>query len=94
MPDDKIFPVGIFAKPPHENAPDFVKAKVSVKVEDFIGWAKAVGEEWINMDIKISQGGKMYMEVDTWKPSKSATGGSSPAKPAEPKPDFDDEIPW
>jgi hypothetical protein len=41
------------------------------------------------MDVKVSQNGKMYMEVDTWKPdgAKSATGGTS-------KPDFDDDLPW
>ena len=90
MSEDKVFPVGMFIKPPHEKAPDFVKGKVSVKVAEFVEWAQGQNKEWLNFDIKVSQGGKLYMEVDTWEPSgaKPATGGNSETKP------FNDDVPW
>ena len=95
MSEDKVFPVGMFIKPPHERAPDFVKGKVSVKVAEFVEWAQGLNKEWLNMDIKVSQGGKLYMEVDTWEPSGSS---SEPAKVpqsgnSETKP-FNDDVPW
>ena len=97
MSEDKVFPVGMFIKPPHEKAPDFVKGKVSVKVAEFVEWAQGLNKEWLNFDIKVSQGGKLYMEVDTWEPSGQPAsappanvpqGGTSGTKP------FDDDIPW
>lgn len=66
---DIKFPTGLFfsRKP---KTPDFVIGKISVHVEDFIKFLKAEGTEYVNMDIKISKGGKYYVEVDTWKPGE------------------------
>ena len=33
------------------------------------------GEEWLNLDVKISKFGKPYLDIDTWKPKKG--GGQS-----------------
>ena len=38
MSNDNKFIVGLFFKDPHENAPDFVMAKGSIKVADLRGW--------------------------------------------------------
>ena len=68
MTDNDKFIKGLIVKAPHERAPDFVKARISIKREELIGWLQARGEEWINLDVKESKGGKLYAEVSQWKP--------------------------
>jgi hypothetical protein len=76
---DKEFVDGLIINPPHEKAPDFVKAKISIKRKDLGNWLRGKDDEWINLDVKVSKGGKWYAEVNTWKP-----GGNK---------DFDDPVP-
>lgn len=70
MPADKEFADGIYVKAPHENAPDFVKFRISLKREDVLGWLAKKDGEWVNLDVKESQGGKWYCQVDTWVPKE------------------------
>jgi hypothetical protein len=51
-----------------------------------MAWLQAQQGDWINADVKVSQGGKWYAAVDEWKPE--AKGRS--ARPQS-KPDFDDD---
>lgn len=69
MNDEKIFPQGIYFKLPNENAPDFVRGKVSIKVNDALDFLHAQTDEWVNLDLKVSRDGRAYAEVDTWKPN-------------------------
>lgn len=64
---------GLFVKKPHPNAPSFVKAKVSVKKEDFINWLHSQEGAWVNMDIKESRDGAFYAQIDEWKPEAKVT---------------------
>ncbi len=87
------FPEGLYVDKPHENAPDFVKAKLSIKREVFIKWLLAQEGEYVNLNVKESKAGdKWYASVDDWEPS-----GERQAQPA-PRPqgndDFDDDIPF
>ena len=66
---EKQFAKGIIFKLAHENAPAFVKGKLSIKVQEAIEWLQAQNSEWVNLDLKVSQQGKAYAEVNTWKPS-------------------------
>jgi hypothetical protein len=81
---------GLYPKPKHPNAPDFVIGKLSINVEQFREWFKAYlqanpGTEWVNLDMKVSKAGKGYAVVDTWKPEQQApSGGGS----------VDDDIPF
>ena len=59
---------GLTVKAPNERAPEYVKAKLSIKRADLISWLQGQSGDWINADIKVSQGGKWYAAVDTWKP--------------------------
>jgi len=61
---------GLFVKPPHEKAPDFVKCTISIKRKDLGNWLRSKDDEWINMQVKESKNGKWYAEVDNWKPEK------------------------
>lgn len=92
MADDIQFVDGLIVKAPNPKAPDFVKAQISIKVEDLGKWLreqyKAGNKEWINVDVKESKGGKWYAAVSTFKPGEKTT---TPA----PKPrDDDSDIPF
>ena len=69
--EDIEFVDGLIVKAPHENAPDFVKASIAIKVEDLGKWLRAKyksGEEWVNIDVKEAKSGKWYAAVSTYKP--------------------------
>ena len=76
MSNETEFVPGLFVKPPHERAPDFVKASISIKVEDLGKWLreqyKAGKTDWINIDVKESKGGKWYAAVSKFKPKDKA----------------------
>lgn len=78
---------GLIIKRPSEKAPDFVKAKISIKREELIKWLQGKDTEWINADLKVSKDGKLYASVDNWKPED---------KKEEPKSNEIDvkDIPW
>ena len=94
MSNDAQFINGLIAKAPHERAPEYVKAKLSIKREELIAWLRGQTGEWINADIKVSQNGKWYCAVDTWKPNNE----SRQPRPQQRSPvadDFQDsEIPF
>ncbi len=94
---DIEFISGLSFKAPNDNAPDYVKAKGSIRRADLIAWLGTKDGEWGNFDVKVSQNGKWYAAVDNWKPSgqdkpkaKTGGGGSSPA----PLDDDGDGIPF
>jgi len=65
--ETKTFANGIIFKK-NENAPNFVIGKLSIKVAEateFINQHSSNG--WVNLDIKQSQNGKYYIELDTYK---------------------------
>jgi len=46
-----------------------VKCNLSLKREDVIAWLSGQTDDWINVQVCESKGGKWYAEVDTWKPT-------------------------
>lgn len=97
---DTQFINGLNFKAPNERAPDYVKAKGSIKRADLIATLQGMDGDWINFDVKVSQGGKWYAAVDNWKPnSDGARNDPRPAqRPAQQAPAddgfTDDEIPF
>ena len=86
MSSDIEFVDGLIVKKPHERAPDYVKASISIKVEDLGKWLRAkykAGDEWVNIDLKESKGGKWYAAVSTYKP-----------KDEKPSAKTEDDTPW
>lgn len=107
MANEIEFVDGLIVKAPNENAPDYVKAKVSIKRDELIDWLQAQSSEWINADVKVSKGGKWYVAVDSWKPNSenASSSGSRGGAPQRDRPatatsapmddDFaDDNIPF
>jgi hypothetical protein len=70
---DQKFPQGIFVKPPHPKAPDFIKYVVHIKVDEAIQGLKKAENEWLNLDLKISKDGKPYLSVNNFKNSETST---------------------
>lgn len=95
MADDIQFVDGLIVKAPHEKAPDYVKAQISIKVADLGQWLRErykAGDEWVNVDVKEAKSGKWYAAVSTFKPKKQddalkkdTTGGLK---------DMDDSVPF
>ena len=75
MSDEIKKSIGINAKFPSQNAPDFVVLKMGIQVEDFKSWladqpANEAG--WINLEVKrkMDDRGKLSISLDNWKPSE------------------------
>jgi len=106
MSNDTKFINGLIVKAPNERAPEYVRARISIRREELIAWLQSEQGEWINADIKVSQGGKWYAAVDEWKPNQGGGSGGSrggapqrerPARATDaPKSDefADDDIPF
>ena len=69
MAKENTFVDGMFVYKPHENAPKFIKLRVSIKVEEFKKFADAHknGKGYINLDLKKSKEGKYYLTLNEWK---------------------------
>jgi len=66
---DPVFADGFIFKRPREGAPDFVKGALSIKVDEAIAFLqKHNNAGWVNLDLKNSQGGKLYLQLNDWKP--------------------------
>ena len=69
---EMTFVDGLVIRPPHEKAPDFVKAQISMKREELIAWLTARTEEWINVDVLVSKStGKWYGKLNDYKPKQA-----------------------
>ena len=90
MNTENNFPEGIFAKQPHPNAPDFVKASISLKRADAIAWLQQQSGEWVNLDIKEGRSGKWYAAVNNFEPKQ---GGSPKPKP-QPATGMNEDFPF
>jgi len=98
MSEPMEFPQGIFIKAPADAAPDFVKGKIQMKLDEALPWIKSKadsGEQWLSLDIKEGRSGKWYASVDTWKPKEKSIGEKyrdGEMKKIDPMPD--DDLPW
>lgn len=63
---------GLIYKPKHENAPDFVKGKLSINVKNLREWLDSQTGEWVNADIKQSKEGKYYIQVNEYQAPEPA----------------------
>ena len=97
---DLIFVNGLSAKKPHENAPSFIIADISAKVAELHEWLNnnqglANDAGFINLQLKESKAGNLYIAVNDFKPIKKS---DAPPReeyytPKEPVVD-DDSIPF
>lgn len=66
---DKIFADGLFFKRPSDKAPKFIIGNLSVNIEKFTKFIQEQQTEkgWVNLDIKESRNGTIYIELNTYK---------------------------
>lgn len=76
---EKIFPMGFIYKQPREGAPDFVKGAISIKTEEFIRFLEehTKPDGWLNLDVKESRAGKLYVELNTYDSASQYKPGSN-----------------
>ena len=96
--EESMLVKGFYPKQKHPNAPDFVIAKGSINLPQFAEFMREFkaanpGEEWVNIDMKLSKAGKGHATVDTWKPDPAMQGQSS-AAPAPAMASVDEELPF
>lgn len=73
MSNDKKYVEGLFANRPHEKAPDFVKASLSIQVERFIEWLseqETSEKGYVKIDILEGREGAYYAKHNDWNPDK------------------------
>ena len=90
---EKVFADGMIVKPGPGGEIDWVKAKISIKLDEFGAWIASQKKadpdiEWINIDINEARSGKWYAERNMWKPS-----ADQPVRQAQ-QPVPNDDIPW
>ena len=75
--EEKNFVGGFYPKEPKV---DFIKCSIGINKNEFIEWFKQQdpNEEWINIDIKAGQSGKLYAEKNNWKPKPKDEGNVPP----------------
>ncbi len=69
---DKIFPKGMIFKARREKAPEFVKAHISIKVDELIDFLKEhkKADGWVNLDVCKASAGNMYLSLNDFQPTK------------------------
>ena len=94
---DAEFVNGLIVKAPHERAPDFVKAQISIKVDELGLWLREkhkAGEEWVNVDVKVAKSGKWYAAVSTYKKGEKSADSGGSSQPRKPNEQADSDIPF
>lgn len=94
MSNETKFIPGLMAKAPHERAPEYVKAKLSIKRQELLAWLQDQPGDWINADVKVSQNGKWYVALDDWKPNQGERAAPKSATPPPSDTFEDDSLPF
>ena len=80
---DVAFVNGLIFKMPRDNAPDFVKGRLSIKVSELISYLSTKETDWLNIDLKVSKAGKAYAQVNTFVPESPQDATARQNNPAE-----------
>ena len=95
---DIKFVDGLFVDQPHEKAPDFVKARLSIDRKKLGNWLRNETDDRINIDIKEAKSGKWYAAVDSWKPDPDkatpAREAANNTDPYDPITNPDSDVPF
>jgi|TARA_R110000824_G_scaffold28861_3_gene96539 hypothetical protein len=94
MQKEKVFVDGLIIKDPRKEQKEWILANLYMKRDELIGWLQKQPEDFIALHMKRSQGGKLYLEVDTWKPDPNYKKGVSILPPNPPTPGKSDGLPF
>lgn len=65
---------GLNAEKPSDKAPDFIKAKLSIKCRALSEWLSKRPEQWLNLDVRESKKGEYYVCINDFKPGNKSGG--------------------
>jgi hypothetical protein len=67
---------GFFFDRPRDGAPEFVKGRMSIKVEEAIPFLNENKNEkgYVNLDLLVSKAGKLYLKLNEYKPAEKTEG--------------------
>ena len=95
---------GFFMKTPNDKAPDFVKRKVGVNVEQFTEYLRENqnGKGYVNFDLLEAKSGHWYLKKDEYQPTEQNqqpepsdnNGGFTPPPAYNSGGTFEDDIPF
>ena len=71
-----------------------MKCAISIKREELIEWLTNREDEWINIDVKESKGGKWYAAVSHFRPKQQNAPQESKPGANVPAAEYDSEIPF
>lgn len=75
MPEkkEKVFADGFRFEKPREGSPEFVKGRLSIKIPEAVQFLTKHQNNagWVNLDLKKSQKGTLYLELNTWQPARA-----------------------
>jgi hypothetical protein len=82
---EKVYPKGMRWQEPKESAPNFVKARVGINVEQFVEFLNEHVNErgWINFEMNEGREGGFYLVLDDFEPDPSKAK-SKPVKETSP----------
>jgi hypothetical protein len=74
---EPVFIDGMMFELPNQNAPEWVKGKIHVKAKNFFEFAKKHVNErgWLNIDLKKSQKGTYYLQLNTFESNGKKLSG-------------------
>jgi hypothetical protein len=64
------FPEGIRVFKPHEKAPDFVKANITINIDELVEYIGTMNQKELKLVVKESKKGTYYIAIDDFKPKK------------------------
>lgn len=87
MEKERIFADGFVIKR-RDNAPEFVIANISVKVDEAIAFLRKHEKNgWVNLNAKTGRSGNPYIELDTFEPKAKGDAPKKQEPAAEPEED-------
>lgn len=87
---DKQFLDGIRAFRPNEKAPEYVIANLVINVSELESFLKKQTNNEVKVDLKRSQKGSFYLEVNSWQPKTTNAQPTSNASTANINEPLDD----
>ena len=83
MSDEVKFPDGISVYAPRESAPDYILGDVVIRAGQMTEYLRAASIDGeLRLTLKRSKGGKLYFQVNEWRPQKQTNQQQAPQAPA------------